>query len=108
MRMIKRLFMVFFGVLLGGCTGLAANLQLVSLFWLPPLPTLATLPPAPTLTSTPAALPARLPDTLPTPEAPAATSAPSPTASPTPSPSPTPYLYIQGPFCFADNINPPT
>ena len=110
--MIKRLFMVFLGVLLGGCTGLAANLQLVSLFLMPPLPALATLPPAPSPTSTPAVLHARLLDTPSTPEVeilpPTATSAPAPTASATPYPSPTPYLYIQGPFYFPADVNPLT
>ncbi|HSF81448.1 MAG TPA: DUF3048 domain-containing protein [Anaerolineales bacterium] len=118
--MMKRVITVLLGVLLGGCAGLAANIQVFSMF-LPPLPTLATLPPAPSPSSTPTHLP-ELETTIPalisnTPatleaelSSPVTTSSqPSPT-SPTPSlsPSPTPYLYVQGPVFFPEEINPLT
>jgi len=108
--MMKRLFMVLMGILLGGCTGLATNVPLISMLLLPPLPALATLDPTPSAAAATAALPE------PAAATPTATlearllppSAPIPTSSPTASPSPTPKLYVQGPYYFPPDINPLT
>lgn len=119
--MMKRLITVLMGVLLGGFTSMATNIQVFSMF-LPSLPALATLPPAPsptpTLTSQPGLETISLPDRmyeatstievepLPT----LAESTPSLPALLTPSPAPTqtPYPYVQGPDYFPEQVNPLT
>jgi len=100
--LIKRfLTSVFLGLLLGGCTGVVANIQLGA--WMAPQPT--TVPSAtsePTQTSTPSPLP---PTPTPTWRA---TSTATISPSPLPFPTATPTIYVQGPRFFPSDINPLT